>query len=139
MQTFFILIVSGVLASFMASSNIYAQNDLNFQYGNYPKNLLKTVEKASQDLNSVEMKLLQCVTFVNSASLGQTLELYNQTWSDIKSIMKSKVSVVTKTNIITFKWNAIDTSNSQIPFVIDLCAKTYEGTGKFIQELQEWM
>ncbi|HJS64956.1 MAG TPA: hypothetical protein VJ767_08870 [Nitrososphaeraceae archaeon] len=122
----------------MVSSNIYAQKDLNFQYGNYPKNLAETVEKASEDLISVEMKLLQCVTFVNSASLGQTREMYNQTWSDIESIIKLELSLDLKVSGITVEWNAVDTSNSPIPYAIDLCAKTYEVTGKFIQELEEW-
>ena len=132
-----ILILSGVLVTPMVSSNIYAQNDLNFQYGNYPKNLVQAVEKASTDQNSVEMKLLQCVTFSNSASLKESKEMYKQTWSEIQRIIESEMSVGAKADIITFKWNALDPSNSPIPSVIDLCAKTYEETGKFLQELDE--
>ena len=137
-KIFLILVVSALLVNVMASSNIYAKKELNFQYGNYPKNLAETVENVSEDPNNIEMKLLQCVTFVNSASRGDTREIYNQTWSDIQSIIKLELSLDVKVNGIAVEWNAIDTSNSPIPYAIDLCAKTYEETGKFIQELEEW-
>lgn len=139
-KNFFILVlvITGLLGSVTVSSNINPQKDLNFQYGNYPKNLAETVENASKDPNNIEMKLLQCVTFVNSASRGETREIYNQTWSDIQSIIKLELSLDVKVNGIAVEWNAIDTSNPPIPYAIDLCAKTYEETGKFIQELEEW-
>jgi hypothetical protein len=132
-----ILILSGLLVSVMLSSNIYAQQDLNFQYGNFPNNLAETVEKASENPNSLEMKLLECVTYSNSASLGESREMYNKTWSDIQSIIISGVSVDAKADIITFKWNALDPYNSPIPSAMDMCAKSYDETGKFLQEIDE--
>ncbi len=65
----------------MFSSNIYAQNELNFQYENFPNNLAETVEKASENPNSSEMKLLECVTYSNSAAIKESREMYKQTWS----------------------------------------------------------
>jgi hypothetical protein len=132
-----ILILSGLLASIMLSSNIYAQKDLNFQYRSYPKNLVEAVKKASEDSSSLEIKLLECVTYSNSASLKESREMYKQTWSEIQRIIESEVSVDAKTDIITFKWNALDPSNSPIPSAMDMCAKSYDETGKFLQELDE--
>jgi hypothetical protein len=131
-----ILIVSGVLGSVILSSNIYAQNELNFQYENFPNNLAETVEKASENPNSSEMKLLECVTYSNSVSLGESLEMYKQRWSKIQPIIESEeFSMDTKITIIAVEWNAIDSLNSPIPFIMDLCAKSYDETGKFLHEI----
>jgi len=137
-KTCFILIICGLLVNVIFSSNAYTQNDLNFQYGNFPKNLAQAVEKASQDPNSLEMKLLECVTYSNSAALKESREMYEKTWSEIQPIIINQAfSLDSKLGLITFKWNAIDTMNSPIPFVIDLCAKSYDETGKFLQEIDE--
>ena len=63
--------------------------------------------------------------------------MYKQTWSEIQRIIESEVSVDAKADIITFKWNALDPSNSPIPSAMDMCAKSYDETGKFLQELDE--
>lgn len=133
-----ILIICGLLVKVIFSSNIYAQKDLNFQYGNFPNNLAETVEKASENRNSPEMKLLECVTYSNSAPLGESREMYKQAWSKIQPIIESEeFSMYTKITIIAVEWNAIDTMYSPIPYVIDLCAKSYDETGKFLQEIDQ--
>ena len=84
------------------------------------------------------MKLLECVTYSNSASFGESREMYKQTWSKIQPIIESEeFSMYTKITIIAVEWNVIDTLNSPIPYVIDLCAKSYDETGKFLQEIDE--
>ncbi len=42
-----------------------------------------------------------------------------------------------KITIIAVEWNAIDTLNSPIPYLIDLCATSYDETGKFLHEIDE--
>ena len=133
-----ISILSGLWVSVILSSNIYAQQDLNFQYGNFPNNLAETVEKASENANSLEMKLLECVTYSNSAALKESREMYEKIWLEIQPIIINQAfSLDTKLGLITFKWNAIDTMDSPISFVINLCAKSYDETGKFLQEIDE--
>ena len=137
-NTYFIFIICGLFVNVIFSSNIYAQNNLNFHYRNFPNNLAETVEKASENPNSPEMKLLECVTYSNSASLGESREMYKQTWSKIQPIIESEeFSMDTKITIVAVEWNAVDSLNSPIPYVIDICAKSYDETGKFLQEIDE--